>query len=241
MLWIEQAKDLFQIDLSQTQAAQFEHYLAALTAWNTHTNLTAIIEPNDVRVRHFLDSLSLVKVTGFAHLLAAPTPHIIDVGTGAGFPGLALAIAFPALQVTLLEATGKKVQFLQHVIDTLALPNAHTYHARAEEAGQSVKHRAHYDWVVARAVARLPGLVEYLLPLAKVGGLCIAMKGTTAQAEADDSRKALAVLGGRVRGIERIHLPNVNDEHALIIMEKTKATPATYPRKPGIPTRKPLE
>src|SRR5690606_28739767 len=147
------------------QEAQFTRYAELLAAWNAHTNLTAITEPQAVQVRHFLDSLTIAQAVPMT-----PGLRVIDVGTGAGFPGLPLLIAFPHIHVTLLEATGKKLNFLNHVMEQIGLKGAQTVHARAEEAGQMPEHRAAYDLVLARAVARLPVLVEYLLPLAKVGG-----------------------------------------------------------------------
>jgi 16S rRNA (guanine527-N7)-methyltransferase len=231
-----QAADLFQVEISPEQAVQFDTYARELAAWNDHTNLTAITDPAAVRVRHFLDSLSLARVVDLRSGM-----QVIDVGTGAGFPGLPLAMVYPALQVTLLEATGKKINFLQHIIDTLNLANAVTLKARAEEAGHMRDQRAAYDLVLARAVARLPGLLEYMLPLAKVGGLCIAMKGKTAQEEAERSKRALETLGGKLRAIETVQLPERDEPHYLVVVEKISATPPLYPRKPGIPTRKPLE
>lgn len=230
----EDAAVLFGVQLTAEQVAQFETYARELIAWNERVNLTAITDPEGVRVRHFLDSLSIAQ--------AGPLPpglRVMDVGAGAGFPGLPLQIAFPELRVTLLEATGKKVQFLEHLINLLGLTNARAVHARAEEAGHMPEHRAAYDLVAARAVARLPSLLEYLLPLARVGGRCIALKGATAAAEAADSRRALAALGGRLIEIQSAPLPDIHD-HFLVVVKKVAPTPPIYPRPPGTPTKRPL-
>jgi 16S rRNA (guanine527-N7)-methyltransferase len=231
----EQAAELFGVHLTPTQVEQFERYGRELAAWNERINLTAIVEPEAVRVRHFLDSLSVVQV---ARLY--PGIRLIDVGTGAGFPGLPLAIAFPGVLLTLLEATGKKVAFLDHIVQLLDIKGVTTLHARAEDAGRMPRHRAAYDLVLARSVARLPSLVEYMLPLSKLGGRCIAMKGKTAASEAADSKGALSLLGGRVEKIEEIHLPGTAGAHYLVVIEKIAATPSAYPRKPGMPTKAPL-
>ena len=231
----EAAQSLLNVTLSSEQEAAFDVYARELAEWNAHTNLTAITALDDVRVRHFLDSLTL--------LAAAPLPpgaHVIDVGTGAGFPGLPLAIARPDLRITLVEATGKKLAFCQHVAELLQLKGVSFVHARAEEAGHMPGLRESGDLVAARAVARLPALLEYLLPLARVGGLAVAMKGQTAAAEAKDSARALKLLGGKLRGVREFALPGLEEPHYLVVVEKTAPTPAGFPRRPGQPVQKPL-
>lgn len=232
---IEQARQLFDLEITPEQAQQFDIYAAELAEWNTRINLTAITEPDEVRVRHFLDSLAISRVIGFD-----PGDRIIDIGTGAGFPGMVLAIVFPHIEVTLMEATQKKLGFLEHVAQRLGLKNVHMLHARAEDAGQDQKHRAKYNIVTARAVARLPALLEYMLPLARVGGFCIAMKGSTAEEELNDSKRALYILNGEAKPLFDYQLPGLEHNHVLVTVEKTKATPRPYPRKPGTPTRKPI-
>lgn len=237
----------FGVELSPEHEAAFAVYTRELAAWNAHTNLTAITAPEEVRVRHFLDSLTVARI--FSNPPAdqpdqpvqlPPGLRLADVGTGAGFPGLPLKIVFPQIALTLIEATGKKATFLRHICDLFHLENVHIVHARAEEAGQMPDLRGQFDGVLARAVARLPVLLEYLLPLARVGGLCVAMKGSTAQQEAADSARALRTLGGELARIETVSLPTVQEAHHLVIVRKTARTPPAYPRKPGLPTQKPL-
>ena len=229
------AAELFNVTLTDEQVNLFDRYTEELLAWNSHTNLTAITEPEAVMVRHHLDSLSVLKFIPLQKGMM-----IADVGTGAGFPGLPLHIAVEGLYTTLIEATGKKANFCNHLAKALDLKRVVVLNARAEDAGQISHQRSKYDLVVARAVARLPILLEYLLPLVKIGGMCVAMKGITAQQEADDSAKALASLGGELINIEQIELPNVPEPHFLVVVKKTRQTPAMYPRKPGIPSQSPI-
>ena len=232
---VQHARGLFGLELSPKQQRAFSLLAVELLAWNERANLTAITDPDQIEVRHFLDSLSVIKAVQLK-----PEQRVIDVGTGAGFPGLPLRILYPQIALTCLEATGKKVEYIQHVAGRLEMPDVRVVHARAEEAGQDPAHREHYDVALARAVARLSVLVEYLLPLLKVGGRMVALKGETAAQEIGDAQGALRLLGGEMRRLIPIELPEVTETHYLVLIEKVAASPAQYPRRPGIPSRKPL-
>ena len=228
--------NLLGLDLTADQQAAFERYMQELVVWNEQrANLTAIIEPLAVEIRHFLDSLSVLKMVPMT-----PGLKVIDVGTGAGFPGLPLRIVAPNIKMALMEATGKKTQFLEHVCTQLKFTNVKVVHARAEDAGQDPAHREQYDLVVARSVAHMPILMEYLLPLCKVGGQVIAMKGESAAAEARLAESAMRILGGRLTRIMPTELPHVVETHYLVLIDKTAATSTRYPRKPGLPSKNPL-
>lgn len=231
----EYAKSLFQLDLSDGQIQQFERLTLELIEWSQRMNLTSIKDPNDILIKHHLDSLTLVKV-----IHQFDDMRLIDVGTGAGYPGLALAIAFPKLHVTFMDSTGKKLKYIDHVGDVLQLNNISTLHSRAEDAGQHIDHRESYDIVTARAVARMPALMEYTLPLAKLDGQVIAMKGSTAYDETNSAAKAISNLGGELFSIEEITLPTINDPRYLVIVDKIDPTPPYYPRNAGTPTREPI-
>jgi 16S rRNA (guanine527-N7)-methyltransferase len=170
----------------------------------------------------------------------ASTERVIDIGTGAGFPGLPLKIINPGMRLTLVESVGKKAEFCRHLVKTLKLEGVDVLQERAETLGQSPDHRQSYDWAIARAVAILPVLVEYLLPLARVGGAALAMKGESAHAEAHSAEHATHILGGRLRKLMPITLPGVAEERYLVIIEKVAATPDAYPRRVGLPSKHPL-
>lgn len=224
----------FGIELSTTQLGAFENYFAKLGAWNARINLTAIIARDDVYLKHFLDSLSLAPI-----VRAQNGDSLIDIGSGAGFPGLPLKIIFPQLRVTLLEATGKKVAFLNHLITTLDLRDTNAIHARAEELARRATHREMFSIAVARAVADLATLCEYALPFVRVGGIFVAQKGIAIDAELRGAAYALQELGGRVRETVTIELPGLELRH-LIAIEKIAPTPIQYPRRVGIPAKNPL-
>lgn len=226
------------ISLSEEHLTQFEIYYRELVEWNRRFNLTAITDYEAVQVRHFLESLSC--------LLALPTPclragaRVVDVGTGAGFPGIPLKIVCPHISLTLVEATRKKVAFLEHLIGRLGLEDVRVIHARAEELGQQRAHRERYDWAMARAVAEMPTLVEYLLPLVRVGGAVLAQKGESGPAEVHAAEEAIRILGGEVRRLMPVHLHGIAETRYLVIVDKVAATPEKYPRRPGIPSKRPL-
>lgn len=222
--------------LTDAQLHAFEVYQRELLEWNQRFNLTRIVDPAEIAAKHFLDSLSVAGA--LRHLPA--TAALIDVGSGPGFPGLPLKIVQPGWRVTLLESTGKKARFLEHLVNVLKLPGVTVLVARAEEAGQNPAHRARYDVAVARAVASLPVLAEYLLPLVKVGGLAVAQKGQSPAAEIVAAANALGMLGGRVAQVVPVSVPFLAGERHLVVINKKRATPPQYPRRPGLPAQKPL-
>lgn len=229
------ARSLFGVDLTSDQQQAFRTMAEQLLDWNTRINLTAITDPGEVEIRHFLDSISVVR----AVKLGAGC-RVIDVGTGAGFPGLPLRIVQPQIALALLESTGKKADYLQHMVDTLEMTGVQVINKRAEEAGQDPALREQFDVAVARAVARLPVLAEYMLPLLKVGGMMVAMKGESAAQEVGAAQEALRLLGGEMRRLYTIELPEVAETHYLVLIEKVAASPHKYPRRSGVPSRKPL-
>ncbi len=213
----------------------FKAFEKELLEWNQKFNLTAIRDVESIRTKHFLDSLSCVLAWK-----GTPPTHLIDVGTGAGFPGIPLKIIYPSMKLTLVESVGKKVTFCKHAVDVLGLEQVDVIQARAEDLGQDAHHREKYDWALARAVANLNVLSEYLIPLVKIGGTVLAQKGESGPAEAQSAEHAMQVLGGKLRQLIPINLPGVVDDRYLILVDKVAATPPKYPRKPGIPSKQPL-
>jgi 16S rRNA (guanine527-N7)-methyltransferase len=231
----DSAKTLFGVTLNEQQIRALETYAAELADWNRRANLTAITDRPGIQTKHFLDSLSCLAV-----MRPSPAARVVDIGTGAGFPGLPLKIAVPRMQLTLVEATGKKADFCRYIVERLRLRDVEVVHARAEEAGRNPALRETFDWAVARAVAELPVLVEYLLPFVKVGGFALAQKGESGPAEAHAAEGALRLLGGAIEKVTPVELPGVPETRYLVVIAKTASTPPQYPRRPGLPAKHPL-
>lgn len=224
------------LTLDATQMAQFDAYYKLLVETNAQMNLTAITEKKEVYLKHFYDSLTLAL-----HVPALLTQEatLIDVGAGAGFPSVPLKIALPHLQITMMDALNKRINFLQTVTNELGLAGVAFVHGRAEDLGHDAKFREQFDYATARAVARTSVLAEYTLPFVKVGGQFLAMKGANGQEELADGQKAIVTLGGEFAKETTFQLPN-GDERVIQIINKTKQTPKKYPRQAGTPNKKPI-
>ena len=230
------ARGICGLKITHAQLASLEIYERELLEWNERYNLTAITDPEKVRIKHFLDSLTCLCV-----MRDSTMERVIDVGTGAGFPGLPIKIINPSIQLTLVDSVGKKTRFCEHIVKTLNIEGVEVVRERAEVIGHQQSMRQQFDWALARAVAALPILAEYLLPLVRVGGSMLAMKGESVYTEAQSSERALQVLGGHLREIVPVTLPGVVEEHFLVIVDKISATPPNYPRRAGVPVKKPLK
>ncbi len=222
-----------QINITEKQIEEFYKYMELLISWNEKINLTAITDPDEVIKKHFVDSLTINKYI-------SKESKIIDVGTGAGFPGIPLKILNSDSEITLLDSLNKRLVYLNEVIKELNLEKIQTIHSRAEQAGQNPQYREKFDVSVSRAVAPLNILVEYLLPLTKIGGRCICMKGSNVKEEIQISKKAIEILGGKIEEIEEFNLPNSDIGRTIVIIRKIKKTQAKYPRKAGLPSKEPL-
>ena len=233
--FIQDTQTLLNLRLTPRQISALQRYEQELIDWNNRMNLTAIREPEGIRTKHFLDSYTCLLA--FRDI---PPTSLIDIGTGAGFPGLPLKIIYPNMRLTLVDSIGKKTTFCQHVVNVLGMEKVEVLQSRAEELGQNKAHREKYDWAVARAVANLNILVEYLLPLARVGGGILAQKGESAPAEAHAAEGAIRLLGGHLRQLIPITLPGVADERFLVVVDKIAASPPNYPRRVGVPSKTPL-
>lgn len=228
------------VSLTPNQRAQFAAFQRVLLDWNQRMNLTAITAPADVQVKHFLDSLTILAALPEPVRRDARAARLLDVGAGAGLPGIPLAIVLPIAQVALLEATQKKCRFLDHAVSVLGLPNATVLCGRAEELGHRTGQRAAYDVVVARAVASLATLAELCLPFLRVGGRMIAPKKLGIDAEIAAAKPAIAALGGKLEAAVTVRLPVANEERQLIVITKVRPTAKGYPRRPGVPAKSPL-
>ena len=224
----------FNFHFSVEQLEQFFAYMNLLIEWNEKMNLTAIVEPNEIILKHFIDSITILKEID-------NNSKIIDVGTGAGFPGVPLSIMNPTLKITLADSLNKRLIFLQEVVNQLGLKNIKIIHARAEELGKNKKYRENFDAATSRAVANLSTLSEYLIPLVKVGGKIISMKAGGAQEEIEAAKKAIKILGGEIEGIEEFKLPQTEIERTIILIKKEEHTPNKYPRKAGVPSKEPIK
>jgi 16S rRNA (guanine527-N7)-methyltransferase len=238
---VKAARDL-GLPLRPEHLPSFERFYSELVEWNQRFNLTAVTDYEQVQVRHFADSLTCLL--GSPAILAAARARspwsLVDVGAGAGFPGLPIKIVWPEAKLTLIESIGKKCSFLEHIVGELGLTGVTVLNARAEEAGQDQAHRERYDLVLARAVADMPVLAEYCLPLARRGGLVVAQKGDDVEAEVVRAERAIMLLGGTLEKVKRVEVPGTALPRSLVVLRKVALTPPKYPRRPGQPAQHPL-
>jgi 16S rRNA (guanine527-N7)-methyltransferase len=206
-----------------------------LESWNERCNLTAIDDTTKIRIKHFLDSFTCFRV-----MRGTPLKTVVDVGTGAGFPGIPLKILFPDIELVLVDSVQKKTDFCAHIVQLLKLDGVRIIWDRVERLGKKEEYRETFDWAVARAVAQLSELTEYLLPLVRIGGNMLAMKGSSGPQEAQQALNAIKVLGGHLEQVEHLTLPGVAEDRYLIVIKKIAPTPDKYPRRVGIPAKRPL-
>ncbi len=225
--------DKLGITLSEIQLKQFYNYMNLLIEWNKKINLTAITEPNEIILKHFVDSLTISKYI-------SDGTRVVDVGTGAGFPGIPLKIYRQDIEITLLDSLQKRINFLDEVIKELNLEKIEIIHSRVEDFGKDKRYREKFDIATSRAVANLATLSEYLLPLVKVGGKVISMKGSLIEEELENSKNAIKILGGKIEKVDEFNLPNSDISRNIVLIDKIKETPNKYPRKAGEPSKKPL-
>lgn len=233
-LKLKEESEKINIVLDDKQLESFYNYMNLLIEWNEKINLTAIIETNEIITKHFIDSLTAAKYIEKSNT-------IVDIGTGAGFPGIPLAISNEGLKVTLVDSLNKRINFLNEVTNELELKNVISIHSRAEDFGKEKQNREKFEVAISRAVARLNILVEYLLPAVKVGGKCICMKGPDSQEEIKEAEVAIELLGGKIEKIEEFCLPDTDIKRTIIIINKIKNTPDKFPRKAGIPAKEPIK
>lgn len=230
---IEEKSSKIDINLDNEICNKLYNYMNLLLEWNEKINLTAITDEKEIILKHFIDSFTINKFINSGD-------KILDIGTGAGFPGLPIKIIRPEVDVFLMDSLNKRINFLNEVIESLQLKNIEAFHSRAEEMAKNNKFREKFDVVTSRAVAKLNILLEYMLPYTKINGKCLCMKGPNIEEEIKEAEKALKILGGEIEKIEKIILPDSNIERNIIIIRKKSATPLKYPRKAGMPTKEPL-
>ena len=223
----------FNIEINEEQIKSFEKYMNLLLEWNEKINLTAITQLDEVKLKHFVDSLTVLKYIN-------DDDKVIDIGTGAGFPGIPLKIMNENTKITLLDSLNKRINFLNIVIETLNLRNIQAIHGRAEEIARNKLYREKYDVAVSRAVANLSTLTEYMLPFVKVGGKCICMKGANVNEELERAQNAIKELGGEIERVDNFYLSDNDNERNIIVIKKVKETNPKYPRKAGTPSKEPL-
>jgi len=228
---IEKSRKI-KIEIDDYKAKQFFEYMNLVVEWNNNINLTSITEPNDVILKHFIDSLTIYKYV--------KESKVIDVGTGAGFPGIPIKIADKDVNITLLDSLNKRINFLNEVIGKLELDNITAIHGRVEEVARNKEYRECFDVAVSRAVAPLNVLLEYMIPLVKVGGKCICMKGSNAEEEIETSKNALKKLNAEIETVESFELPGTDMKRNIVVVKKIRKTDNAFPRKAGTPSKKPL-
>ena len=231
----DQELETLGIRLTDIQKRQFDRYYELLIEWNRVMNLTGITEYDEVNLKHFTDSLTIIRVKEMKNIST-----LIDVGTGAGFPGLPIKIAFPHIKVTLLDSLNKRIKFLDQIVEELGLDDVVTLHGRAEDYAKKDEYREKFDLCASRAVANLSTLSEYCLPFIKKGGCFVSYKSADSDEEIKMSEKALDILGGKIEKIDKFTLPGSDMGRALVMIEKVKDTPRKYPRKAGVPSKEPL-
>lgn len=230
---IDELAQKINLKITENEVKKLYTYMVKLIEWNENINLTAITDPDDIILKHFIDSITINKFIN-------KNSSMIDIGTGAGFPGIPVGVTRGDVQVTLMDSLNKRIKFLDEIVNINQLENVKTIHSRAEELAQNINFREKYDVATSRAVAALNVLLEYMLPFVKVGGYCICMKGSNIDQEIEDAKKAIEILGGKLEKIENFNLPNSDMARNIVIIKKVRQTPKKYPRKAGTPSKEPI-